>query len=53
MAHFNHPQELKTEAVREAIARIRETGAEIRTQSALLNHINADSEITDDSDYAD
>jgi len=45
MAHFNHPQELKTEVVREAIARIRETGAEIRTQSALLNQINADSEI--------
>jgi KamA family protein len=45
MAHFNHPQELKTEVVREAIARIRETGAEIRTQSALLNHINADSDI--------
>jgi KamA family protein len=40
MAHFNHPQELSTDAVKEAIARIRETGAEIRTQSPLLRHIN-------------
>ena len=40
MAHFNHPRELKTEAVRQAIARIRNTGATIRTQSPLLNHIN-------------
>lgn len=45
MAHFNHPRELSTAAVREAIGRIRETGAQIRTQSPLLNHINADSEI--------
>lgn len=40
MAHFNHPRELGTEAAKEAIARIRETGAEIRTQSPLLRHIN-------------
>ena len=40
MAHFNHPRELGTDAVKEAIARIRETGAEIRTQSPLLRHIN-------------
>ena len=40
MAHFNHPQELKTAAVREAIARIQQTGAQIRTQSPLLAHIN-------------
>ncbi len=42
MAHFNHPGELYTEAVREAIRRIRETGAEIRTQTPLLHHINDD-----------
>lgn len=41
MAHFSHPNELKTEAVQEAIYRIRKTGAEIRTQSPLLRHINA------------
>ena len=40
MAHLNHPNELKTEAVKRAIARIRNTGAQIRTQSPLLAHIN-------------
>ena len=40
MAHFNHPRELETDAVVNAIDRIRETGAEIRTQSPLLKHIN-------------
>lgn len=45
MAHFSHPQELKTEAVRQAIARIRETGAQIRTQSPLLADINDQPEI--------
>lgn len=39
-AHFNHPRELSTEAVRQAIMRIRSTGAQIRTQSPLLKHIN-------------
>jgi L-lysine 2,3-aminomutase len=40
MAHFNHPKELKTDAVKEAIARVRETGAVIRTQSPLMKNIN-------------
>lgn len=39
-AHFNHPVELSTDAVRKAISRIRSTGAQIRTQSPLLRHIN-------------
>ncbi len=39
-AHFNHPVELSTEAVRKAISRIRSAGAQIRTQSPLLKHIN-------------
>lgn len=39
-AHFNHPRELSTYAVKQAIARIRKTGAQIRTQSPLLKHIN-------------
>ncbi len=39
-AHFNHPVELSTEAVKRAIKRILGTGAQIRTQSPLLNHIN-------------
>jgi KamA family protein len=40
MAHFNHPRELETWAARQAIALIRQTGAEIRTQSPLLAHVN-------------
>jgi L-lysine 2,3-aminomutase len=40
MAHFNHPVELLPEIVPEAVRRIRETGAVIRTQSPLLRHIN-------------
>ncbi len=42
MAHFSHPRELKTRAVQMAIRRIRSTGAEIRTQSPVLRHINDD-----------
>ena len=42
MAHFNHPRELEPAPVREAIARVRQTGAVIRTQSPLLRHINDD-----------
>jgi KamA family protein len=45
MAHFNHWIELSTEASHEAIKRIRATGAEIRTQSPLIKHINDDPEI--------
>ena len=44
-AHFNHPTELSTEAVKNAIALIRSTGAQIRTQSPLLKHINDKPEI--------
>jgi KamA family protein len=39
-AHFNHPVELQTDAVKQAIKAIRKTGAQIRTQSPLLKHIN-------------
>lgn len=40
MAHFNHGRELSTPIVEEAIRRIRNTGAEIRTQSPVIAHIN-------------
>ena len=40
MAHINHPAELKTKAVKLAIKNIKETGAQIRTQSPLMRHIN-------------
>ncbi|HSH28642.1 MAG TPA: hypothetical protein VK971_01945 [Thiohalobacter sp.] len=43
MAHFNHWREMETPVVREAIRRIRATGAQIRTQAPLLRHINDDS----------
>ena len=39
-AHFNHPVELTTDAVKTAVERIRSTGAQIRTQSPLLRKIN-------------
>lgn len=44
MAHFNHPNELDNKIVQEAIYNIRQTGAEIRTQAPILNHINNSSE---------
>ena len=45
MAHFNHWQELQTNVVREAIRRIRDTGAVIRGQAPLLAHINNDPDV--------
>jgi KamA family protein len=45
MAHLNHPRELVPPIVREAITRVRETGAVVRTQSPLLRHINDDPEV--------
>lgn len=44
-AHFNHPKELSTLVVQQAIAKIRQTKAQIRTQSPLLRHINDKPEI--------
>src|SRR5699024_4818740 len=38
MAHFNHWQEMETPIVREAIRRIRSTGAVIRTQAPVVQH---------------
>jgi len=40
MAHINHWRELETPVVREAVRRIRATGAVIRSQAPLLRHIN-------------
>ena len=45
MAHFNHYKELRTDVVREAVDKILETGAVIRTQSPVLRHINDSSEV--------
>jgi L-lysine 2,3-aminomutase len=43
MAAFLHPNELRTNAVKLAIERILETGAQIRTQAPILDHINSSS----------
>ena len=40
MAHFNHARELSTPIALEAVRRLRDTGAEIRSQGPLLNNIN-------------
>jgi KamA family protein len=40
MAHYNHYRELETPMAREAVRRIRDTGAVIRSQSPVLAHIN-------------
>ncbi|SFB97740.1 L-lysine 2,3-aminomutase [Marinospirillum celere] len=44
MGHFNHWKEMDTPVCREAVRRIRATGAEIRTQAPLLKHINDDAD---------
>ncbi|ROZ86233.1 lysine 2,3-aminomutase [Pseudomonas neustonica] len=45
MAHYNHWQELEPEIAREAIRRVRATGAQIRAQGPLLAHINDSAEV--------
>jgi L-lysine 2,3-aminomutase len=45
MAHFTHPRELEPLVVREAVRRIRDTGAVIRTQAPLIRSINDSSQV--------
>ncbi|MEJ2392650.1 MAG: lysine 2,3-aminomutase [Gammaproteobacteria bacterium] len=45
MAHYNHWREMETDIAREAIKRVRATGAVIRTQAPLLRHINDDPQV--------
>ncbi|KEQ14022.1 lysine 2,3-aminomutase [Endozoicomonas numazuensis] len=45
MAHFDHYAELKTDVCKEAIKRIRATGANIRAQAPLTRHINDDASV--------
>lgn len=42
MGHYNHPRELSTPTARDAVRRIRNTGANIRMQSPLIRRINDD-----------
>jgi len=45
MAHFNHPGELKTPAVQQAVKRLIGAGVQIRSQSPLLRNINDNSAV--------
>ncbi len=45
MAHFNHWVELTTNVAKQAIQNIRNIGAEIRSQSPLIKHINDDANV--------
>ncbi|MGB1220584.1 MAG: KamA family radical SAM protein [Alcanivoracaceae bacterium] len=45
MAHYNHWRELEPAIAREAIRRVRATGAQIRAQGPLLAHINDDADV--------
>jgi L-lysine 2,3-aminomutase len=42
MAHFSHPRELEPGVAADAVRRIRDTGAIIRTQAPLIRSINDD-----------
>ncbi len=42
MAHCSHPVEFSTDIAREAIGRVRSTGANIRMQSPVIRHVNDD-----------
>lgn len=45
MAHYDHWREIEPEIAQQAIRRIRNTGAEIRTQAPLLRTINDSAEV--------
>ena len=45
MAHFEHWREFEGDITRQAIQRILDTGAVIRTQAPVLQHINDDAEV--------
>lgn len=45
MAHINQPGELKTKAVKDAVKKLIAAGVQIRSQSPLLRHINANADI--------
>lgn len=42
MAHFSHPRELEPRIAREAVRRVRDTGAVVRCQAPLIRGINDD-----------
>jgi L-lysine 2,3-aminomutase len=40
MAHYSHPAELRPEIAREAVRRVRATGAQLRMQAPVIQHVN-------------
>lgn len=42
MLHFSHPKEMEPAITKRAIARMVETGAQLRSQSPVVNHVNND-----------
>ncbi|GAB4384097.1 MAG: KamA family radical SAM protein [Phycisphaerales bacterium] len=42
MGHYCHPVELSTRVARQAVRRIRSTGANVRMQSPMVRHVNDD-----------
>jgi KamA family protein len=40
MAHYSHPRELDTPIAEEAVRRIRDSGAALRSQAPLIRHVN-------------
>ncbi|GGK97947.1 hypothetical protein Ppa06_66190 [Planomonospora parontospora subsp. parontospora] len=44
MAHFSHPRELGTDLARQALRRIRSTGALVYCQAPIIAHVNDDAE---------
>ena len=45
MAHYSHGVELVPEIAREAVKRVRATGAEIRMQAPIIRHVNDDAKV--------
>jgi KamA family protein len=40
MAHASHPAELRPEIARQAVSRVRSTGAQLRMQAPVIRHVN-------------
>ncbi len=45
MAHMSHPRELSTPAAREAIARLRSAGVNVRSQAPMIRYVNDDADV--------
>ncbi|GAA2609928.1 lysine 2,3-aminomutase [Streptomyces lienomycini] len=44
MGHFSHPREFSTDIARQAVARVRATGALVYCQAPLIAHVNDDAD---------